>query len=60
MKTMFDLNRIDSQGGAVETSKQESEQAAINALEVRNLNFYYGSFQFFCLGQYCGSFPIPR
>jgi phosphate transport system ATP-binding protein len=45
MKTMFDLNRIDSQGGVVETSKQESEQAAINALEVRNLNFYYGSFQ---------------
>ena len=45
MKTMFDLNRIDSQGGVVETSKQESEQVAINALEVRNLNFYYGSFQ---------------
>jgi phosphate transport system ATP-binding protein len=45
MKTMFDLNRIDSQVGVVETSKQESEQAAINALEVRNLNFYYGSFQ---------------
>ena len=45
MKTMFDLNRIDSQGGVVETSKKESDQAAINALEVRNLNFYYGSFQ---------------
>ena len=45
MKTMFDLNRVDSQGGVVETSQQESEQAAINALEVRNLNFYYGSFQ---------------
>ena len=45
MKTMFDLNRIDSQGGVVETSKQESDQVAINALEVRNLNFYYGSFQ---------------
>jgi len=45
MKTMFDLNRIDSQGGVVETSKHESDQVAINALEVRNLNFYYGSFQ---------------
>ncbi|WP_336889642.1 phosphate ABC transporter ATP-binding protein PstB [Polynucleobacter sp.] len=45
MKTMFDLNKIDSQGGKVETTNQQSEQAAINALEVRNLNFYYGSFQ---------------
>ena len=45
MKTMFDLNRIDSHGGTVETTKQQSEQAVINALEVRNLNFYYGSFQ---------------
>ena len=45
MKTMFDLNKIDSQGGDVETTIQNSDQAAINALEVRNLNFYYGSFQ---------------
>ena len=45
MKSMFDLNKIDSQGGKVETTNQQSEQAAINALEVRNLNFYYGSFQ---------------
>ena len=45
MKSMFDLNQIDSQGGKVETSNQQSDQAAINALEVRNLNFYYGSFQ---------------
>jgi phosphate transport system ATP-binding protein len=45
MKSMFDLNKIDSQGGKVETSNQQSDQAAINALEVRNLNFYYGSFQ---------------
>ena len=45
MKTMFDLNKIDSQGGRVETSIQQTEQAAINALEVRNLNFFYGSFQ---------------
>ncbi len=45
MKTMFDLNKIDSHGGRVETTNQQSEHAAINALEVRNLNFYYGSFQ---------------
>jgi phosphate transport system ATP-binding protein len=45
MKTMFDLNKIDSQGGKVETTNQNAEQVAVNALEVRNLNFYYGSFQ---------------
>ena len=45
MKTMFDLNKIDSQGGKVEVINQQSGQAAINALEVRNLNFFYGSFQ---------------
>jgi len=45
MKTMFDLNRIDSHGGTVDKIDQQSEQAVINALEVRNLNFYYGSFQ---------------
>ena len=45
IKTMFDLNQIDSQGGVVETIDQQSDQAAINALEVRNLNFFYGSFQ---------------
>jgi len=45
MKTMFDLNKIDGQGGKVETTNQQTGQAAINALEVRNLNFYYGSFQ---------------
>ena len=45
MKSLFDLNKIDSQGGKVESTNQQSEQAAINALEVRNLNFFYGSFQ---------------
>jgi phosphate transport system ATP-binding protein len=44
MKTMFDLNQVDSQGGRVETMNQETQQA-INALEVRNLNFFYGAFQ---------------
>jgi phosphate transport system ATP-binding protein len=45
VKTMFDLNKIDSQGGKVETTDKQSEQLAINALEVRNLNFFYGTFQ---------------
>ena len=45
IKTIFDLNKIDSHGGNVETTNQEIGQAAINALEVRNLNFFYGSFQ---------------
>ena len=45
MKSIFDLNKIDSQGGNVESTNQQSEQAAINALEVRNLNFFYGTFQ---------------
>ena len=45
MKSMFDLNKIDSQGGKVETTNQQSDQVAINALEVRNLNFFYGAFQ---------------
>lgn len=45
MKTMFDLNKIDSQGGKVDITNQHSEQATINALEVRNLNFFYGAFQ---------------
>ena len=45
MKTIFDLNKIDSHGGNVETTNQEIGQVAINALEVRNLNFFYGSFQ---------------
>ncbi len=39
MKTMFDLNQIDSQGGRVDSTNQQSGQA-INALEVRNLNFF--------------------
>ncbi len=45
MRTMFDLNQVDGQGGVVDTASQESQQAAINAIEVRNLNFYYGAFQ---------------
>ena len=45
MKTMFDLNRVDSQGGRMEEVNTLSDQKAINAIEVRNLNFFYGSFQ---------------
>ena len=45
MKTMFDLNKIDGQGGKVESTNQQAGQAAVNALEVRNLNFFYGAFQ---------------
>ena len=45
MNTMFDLNKIDSQGGKMELDNAKPEQAAINAIEVRNLNFFYGAFQ---------------
>jgi len=44
MRTMFDLNQIDSQGGKVNSADQESNKA-INAIEVRDLNFFYGAFQ---------------
>ena len=46
IKTMFDLNQIDSQGGRVDlNSNQQTPQEAVNALEVRHLNFFYGAFQ---------------
>ena len=45
MRTMFDLNQIDGQGGRVDTPNQGPLSAAVNAIEVRNLNFYYGAFQ---------------
>ena len=45
MKTMFDLNQIDSQGGSVNVVTNEQPKAAKNAIEVRDLNFFYGSFQ---------------
>ena len=46
MKTMFDLNHVDSQGaGMNEMTNQNPQSIAKNALEVRNLNFFYGSFQ---------------
>jgi phosphate transport system ATP-binding protein len=43
---MFDLNTIDSQGTRMnDTKTQQSTNEARNALEVRNLNFFYGAFQ---------------
>ncbi len=46
MKTMFDLNRIDSQGVGMNMNTNQQTPAIVkNALEVRNLNFFYGSFQ---------------
>lgn len=45
MKTMFDLNKIDAQGGGVDNTNQHAQQEVVNVLEVRNLNFYYGKFQ---------------
>ena len=43
---MFDLNTIDSQGmRMIESSNQQTTHEVKNALEVRNLNFFYGAFQ---------------
>jgi len=43
MKTLFDLNQIDSLGGSMNV--EQAQPAVKNALEVRDLNFFYGSFQ---------------
>ena len=46
MKTLFDLNTIDAQGGNVNTDTiQAVNTAKKNAIEIRNLNFFYGSYQ---------------
>lgn len=46
IKTMFDLNTIDSQGIRMnDTTKIQAATEVKNAIEVRNLNFFYGSFQ---------------
>jgi phosphate transport system ATP-binding protein len=46
MKTMFDLNQIDSQGLKNNMNTNQPAQNMVkNALEVRNLNFFYGAFQ---------------
>ena len=46
MKTLFDLNTIDAQGGSVNADNiQTVNTARKNAIEIRNLNFFYGSYQ---------------
>jgi phosphate transport system ATP-binding protein len=46
IKTMFDLNTIDSQGTRMnDMQNQQPINEVKNALEVRNLNFFYGAFQ---------------
>jgi phosphate transport system ATP-binding protein len=46
IKTMFDLNTIDSQGNRMnDNTNMPTDKVAKNALEVRDLNFFYGSFQ---------------
>ena len=46
IKTMFDLNTIDSQGiRMTDINNQQPTREVRNALEVRNLNFFYGAFQ---------------
>lgn len=46
IKTMFDLNTIDSQGiRMTDANNPQPTREVRNALEVRNLNFFYGAFQ---------------
>ena len=45
IKTMFDLNTIDSQGTRMNDIQNQPINEVKNALEVRNLNFFYGAFQ---------------
>ena len=46
IQTMFDLNTIDSQGIRMnDLQNQQPISEVKNALEVRNLNFFYGAFQ---------------
>lgn len=46
MKTMFDLNTIDSQGIRMnDNTNIQAAKEVKNAIEVRNLNFFYGAFQ---------------
>ena len=49
MKTMFNLNKIDSESlgskSNMNTENNSQSSDAVNALEIRNLNFYYGSFK---------------
>jgi phosphate transport system ATP-binding protein len=44
MKTMFHSD-INKSGSDVGLSAQATDEAVMNALEIKNLNFFYGSFQ---------------
>jgi len=44
MKTMFHSD-INKSGSDVGLSAQATDEAVVNALEIKNLNFFYGSFQ---------------
>jgi phosphate transport system ATP-binding protein len=44
MKTMFHSD-INKSGSDVGLSAQATNEAVVNALEIKNLNFFYGSFQ---------------
>lgn len=44
MKTMFHSD-INKSGSDVSLSAQATDEAVVNALEIKNLNFFYGSFQ---------------
>ena len=47
MKTMFheDNNASNAGGKEHQAGQDESNQEKSNAIEIRNLNFYYGNFQ---------------
>ena len=45
MKTTFDINQIAQGGHVNEENNQPVQREAKNAIEVRNLNFFYGSFK---------------
>jgi len=45
MKTTFDINQIAQGGHVNEETNQPVQREAKNAIEVRNLNFFYGSFK---------------
>jgi len=45
MKTTFDINQIAQGGHVNEETNQPVQREAKNAIEVRNLNFFYGTFK---------------
>ena len=46
MRSMFDASKFDGQGVSMNVENDQGSQSGVkNALEVRSLNFYYGSYQ---------------